>query len=309
MDGSSRFADVQINGCYGVDFNQDQLQPEDLRRVCLKLQAEGVKKFLATVISADIEAMERRISAIAKLRDADPIVAHVLAGIHVEGPFISPKPGCPGAHPRDAIREPRIELAARLVDAGQGLVRLVTLAPECDRRFAVTKWLSRRGILVAAGHSDASIDELRGAIDAGLSFFTHLGNGCAIQMHRHDNIIQRVLSLADRLWITFIADGVHVPWFALKNYISLVGNDRAIIVSDAMAAAGCGPGAYQIGDQLVEADDSGAVWAADRTHLAGSAALMPQMADNLKTKLGLSPDVVQRLTYYNALNAISAHQD
>src|SRR5690606_29138374 len=96
--------------------------------------------------------------------------------------------------------------------------------------FAVTRWLADQGILVAAGHSDASRDQLRGAIDAGLRLYTHLGNGCPGMMHRHDNIIQRVLSLADTLAISFIADGHHVPPMALRNYLAVVPEEQIVIV-------------------------------------------------------------------------------
>ena len=137
--------------------------------------------------------------------------------------------------------------------AGGGLVKLVTLAPERDPQFATTRWLVDQGIRVAAGHCDPPIDTLRGAIDNGLSLFTHLGNGCPPTLPRHDNVIQRVLSQSERLWICFIADGVHVPFVALTNYLRCVGLDRAIVVSDAISAAGLGPGEYSLrGERVVD---------------------------------------------------------
>src|SRR5690606_2198311 len=97
-------------------------------------------------------------------------------------------------HPADAIHPANCGDMQQLLDAGGGLVRLVTLAPERDPGLTVTKMLARQGIIVSGGHSDATIDQLDEAIDAGLSMWTHLGNGCPLQMHRHDNVIQRVLS-------------------------------------------------------------------------------------------------------------------
>src|SRR5690606_13516502 len=123
----------------------------------------------------------------------------------------------------------------RLLDAGGGLVKLVTLAPEQDTAARVTALLAREGIAVAAGHTNASLDQLRRACDAGLRLFTHLGNACPMLMPRHDNIIQRALSLRDRITCCFIADGVHVPFVALGNYLALVGAERCVVVSDAMA--------------------------------------------------------------------------
>ena len=99
---------------------------------------------------------------------------------------------------------------------------------------------------MSAGHCNASRDELRAAIDAGLSMFTHLGNGCPRTLDRHDNIIQRALGLRNRLTLCFIGDGVHVPYPALGNYLQLAGIDRAIVVTDAMAAARLRPGSYTL---------------------------------------------------------------
>lgn len=185
-----------------------------------------------------------RIRRIVEQREADELARRIIAGIHVEGPFISDVPGYVGAHPRDAAIGATVDAAKALIEAGKGLVKLVTLAPERDAGFETTAFLAGQGIRVAAGHTNATIDELRGAIDAGLTIFTHLGNGCPMQMHRHDNIVQRALSLREKLWICFIADGAHVPFFALRNYLDLVGSQRAIVVTDAIAPAGMGPGRY-----------------------------------------------------------------
>src|SRR5439155_16776562 len=143
-------------------------------------------------------------------------------------------------------------------------------------------------IRVSAGHCNPSLEQLRGAIDAGLSMFTHLGNGCPMLLHRHDNIIQRVLSLADKLLIGFIADGTHVPMMALANYLKLAGIENCYVVTDAIAPAGLGPGRYTLGrwDLLIEADM--VARAPDRSHFVGSAITMPQTWENLTKKLRLS---------------------
>jgi N-acetylglucosamine-6-phosphate deacetylase len=141
-------------------------------------------------------------------------------------------------------------------------------------------------------------------MDSGLTMATHLGNGCPLKMHRHDNIIQRVLNLADGLWIGFIADGVHVPWHALKNYLRLAGDDRAFVVTDAIQAAGLGAGEYRLGEQTVIVQDDLSTWSADRSHLVGSAATMPNVAMNLRCQLGLDVDSVDRLTRINPTRAL-----
>jgi N-acetylglucosamine-6-phosphate deacetylase len=193
-----------------------------------------------------------------------------------------------------------------MVDAGQGLVRLITLAPERDADAKVTRMLTRQGVTVAAGHCDASLDDLNCAVDAGLTLYTHLGNGCPMQMHRHDNIVQRVLSLAAKGRITpcFIADGVHVPFFALANYLQLAGADRTVVVTDAISAAGLGPGRYTVSRWDLLIGEDMVARSPDGSHFVGSAITMPQTIKNLTDKLGLSNDIATKLITTNARRAV-----
>jgi len=307
---TSGFIDLQVNGYGGVDFNQDDLTAEQLHAACLRLREGGTDTILATIITEHLEKMAARIARIVELRQHDPLAAKLIGGIHVEGPFINPADGYRGAHPADAVRSANVDDMKRLLDAGAGLVRIVTLAPERDPGLATTRMLARQGIVVAAGHCDSTLDELLAAIDAGLSMFTHLGNGCPMRMHRHDNIIQRALSLADRLRISFIADGAHVPFFALRNYLRAAGIDRCIIVSDAVAPAGLGPGRYNLGRWDLHIGEDLVARAPDRSHLIGSAITMRQAAHNLSTSLGLSDsdvDVLCRLNPRRLLGEDSAN--
>ena len=301
---ATTFFDLQVNGYAGVDFNQDGLTADDLHRACERLDADGVGGFLATIITDDLDAMCRRLSTLAALRGRDPLAQRLIAGFHIEGPFLNEADGYRGAHPRDAIRPASLDSMTRLLDAAAGLTRVVTLAPERDGGFAVTRMLATRGIVVSAGHTDATLDELRGAIDAGLSMFTHVGNGCPMHMHRHDNIVQRALSLADRLWLCFIADGAHVPFVALGNYLRMAGEDRVVIVSDAIAPAGLGPGRYTLGRWDIVVDDDMVPRAPDRSHFVGSGITMRQNADNLRLALNLPQATVRRLTSDNPRSVI-----
>ena len=299
MSSTQTFFDLQVNGYAGVDFNQDGLQAGDLHRACERLEADGAGGCLATIITDDLDAMCRRLSTLAACRGRDPLAQRLIAGFHIEGPFLNETDGYRGAHPRDAIRPADVDSMTRLLDAAAGLARVVTLAPERDDGFAVTRMVAAQGIVVSAGHTDATVDELRGAIDAGLSMFTHVGNGCPMHMHRHDNIVQRALSLADRLWLCFIADGAHVPFVALGNYLRGAGEDRAVIVSDAIAPAGLGPGRYNFGRWDIVVGDDMVPRAPDRSHFVGSGITMKQSANNLRQALGLPEHVVRRLTCNN----------
>ena len=301
---SPAFFDLQVNGYGGVDFNQDNLTADALHRACERLEADGVAGILATVITDHLDRMARRLSNLVRLREADPLATRLIVGLHIEGPFISPVQGYRGAHPADAIRPADADEMQLLLDAGDGLTRLVTLAPEQDENARVTKLLASQGVGISAGHTDASIDQLNAALDAGLALFTHLGNGCPMQMHRHDNIVQRALSLSERLQIMFIADGTHVPYTALRNYLRLTGTERTIVVSDAIAPAGLGPGRYTLGrwDLLIGADM--VARAPDGSHFVGAAITMKQSHANLRDKLGLSDARCRQLLVDNPRRAI-----
>lgn len=292
--GQSGFIDLQVNGYAGVDFNQDHLTADDLHMACQRLRDDGVAGILATIITDTTIAMQRRLRRIAELREADELIKKTILGLHIEGPFICPSDDFSGAHPRHAIRPADRDAMNMLLDAADGLVRIVTLAPEFDVGLAVTRMLVKQGLIVSAGHCNPSLNQLDAAIDAGLSMFTHLGNGCPMSVARHDNIIQRALFRADQLWLSFIADGIHVDFHALSNYLHLAGN-HAIVVTDAMSAAGMGPGRYQLGEWDVEVGEDLAVWAPEKSHLVGSAMTMMQARHNLTDRLRLPPQRVDRL--------------
>ncbi len=300
------FVDLQVNGYAGVDFNADDLTDDQFASVADRLVADGNEIVLATVITAPIDRMLARIGRIAQAIESIPSVARVIRGIHIEGPFISRLAGYVGAHPASHVVEADAAVADRLVDAGCGRVRLLTLAPEQDPAGRITRRLTERGIIVAAGHCDASIDQLKCLIDQGMSLFTHLGNGCPAMLPRHDNIVQRVLSLSDRLCVSFIADGHHVPDFVLANYLRCIPTQNVIIVTDAISAAGLGPGRYSLGDQMVEVDSDGAAWSSDRKHFAGCATTMPEMTRILKTRCGVNEEQIEKWTRHNPLRLIQS---
>jgi N-acetylglucosamine-6-phosphate deacetylase len=298
------YFDLQVNGFAGVDFNADDLDTDALHAACAALAAGGVEGILATIITDHVEIMERRLMRLAQLRGRDALASRLIAGVHIEGPFINERKGYRGAHPVDAIRSADVDGMARLLAAADGLTRLVTLAPERDPGLRVTRMLAGQGIVVAAGHTDAGLDDLRAALDVGLTMVTHLGYGCPPVMPRHDNIIQRTLSLADRLWLCFIADGVHIPFFALRNYLHVTGYEQAIVVTDAIAAAGLGPGSYRLGRRTVEVGADLVARADAHGTLAGSTGTMARSERNLREVLGLPEAVTQALLVDNPRRAI-----
>jgi N-acetylglucosamine-6-phosphate deacetylase len=299
------YFDLQLNGYAGVDFNGDVLDRASLEMVCQRLESQGVGGILATVITDSISAMEARLRRIATLLEDHPKLQRIIKGIHVEGPFINPNPGYRGAHPEDAITPADKVLMERLLAAGRGFIRLVTLAPEFDSGLRVTRLLSNMGVVVSAGHTDASLNQLRAAIDNGLTMFTHVGNGCPASMPRHDNIIQRVLSLRGKLWLCFIADGVHIPFFVLRNYLDLVGLEKTIVVTDGIAASDLGPGNYRFGRWELNIGNDLIARSPDNSHLLGSTVTMPRTFHNLTEILGLSSAAARLLTEDNPHRALA----
>ena len=222
----------------------------------------------------------------------------VIAGIHLEGPFINPDPGYAGAHPAAAVLPADRDSMKALLEAAQGRIRLVTLAPECDRGAKTVRFLADQQILVAAGHCNCSRDELHAAIDNGLRLFTHFGNGCPAALPRHDNILQRALSFREHLTFTLIADGIHIPPFALKNYLGFVGIERAVVVTDAISAARLGPGSYRLGSQIVNVGGDRIAYSPAGDHFLGSTATMPQIASVLR-ELGFDESEIENMAYHH----------
>jgi N-acetylglucosamine-6-phosphate deacetylase len=304
MSNPPQYVDLQVNGYAGVDFNQDNLSEADLHLACERLREDGIAGFLVTIVTDELSRMVARLERIAAILQQDSLVRETVWGIHIEGPFINATPGYVGAHPPAAVRPADVDAMKRLLDAAGGLARMVTLAPEHDAGMQVIRYLAQKKILVSAGHCNPTLDELRAAIDAGLSMFTHLGNGCPMLMHRHDNIIQRVLSLRERLTMCFIADGVHVPPMTLANFLRLAGIERSIVVTDAISAARLGPGLYTLGSQSVQIGEDLVACSPDGSHFVGSTATMPRMVALLRDKLGLSDNDIHQLICDNPRAAL-----
>lgn len=298
------YFDLQVNGYGGVDFNQDDLSGEDLHKACVRIEADGVGGFLATIITEDLSKMCARLTRLADLREKDSLAKRLIAGFHIEGPFISGVDGYRGAHPKDAVRPANCENAKRMLDAARGLTKIITLSPECDTNFETIRFLAKQNVTVSAGHCNPTLDQLNAAIDAGLTMFTHVGNGCPMQMHRHDNILQRALNLHDRLWLCFIADGVHVPFVALGNYFRAAGIERCLVVTDAIAPASLGPGRYKLGRWDLQIGEDMVARAPDGSHFVGAAITMKQSERNLREKLNLADGAVQKLCCDNPRRAI-----
>ena len=253
--------DLQINGCFGVDFVA--ADPAGWAEVSRRLPETGVTSFLPTFITAplhDLVAALRRTAALPE----DLGGARVL-GVHVEGPFLAPDRH--GAHDPALLRDPTPEAIDALIDASPGLLRMHTLAPERTGGLAAIRRLAEAGVLVSVGHSDATAEQTEAAADAGARLVTHLFNAMRPLHHREPGVVGQGLT-DPRLTCGLIADLHHVAaQVCLLAFAAAPG--RIVLVTDAVAAAGMPPGTYDLGGQQVCVDPLGLPRRADGT-IAGS---------------------------------------
>lgn len=278
------FCDLQVNGFAGVDFNRPGVRAEDLDRAAAAQRATGVTRFLPTLITSTFEDFAACARALARWTHP------ANAGIHMEGPYLSPGPAR-GAHPPQHIVPASVDDFERRQEAAEGRIVLVTLAPEVPGGLALLEHLVARGVRVAIGHSDAPAEETRRAIAAGATLSTHLGNGCSSALPRHPNLLWEQLA-ADTLRACFIADGHHLPAATLKTMVRAKTPARTILVTDATPAAALPPGRYTLGTQEIEKDAHGRVTLPGTNKLAGSALTLDRAVAVAVRDTGLPLDQV-----------------
>jgi N-acetylglucosamine-6-phosphate deacetylase len=237
--------DLQVNGYFGEEFLT--AGADGWARVTTRLPQTGTTAFLPTFVTAPPGVLTTGLRAAAALIPALPAGARVL-GVHVEGPFISP--AWKGAHNEAWITEPSADAVAELLDAGRGVLRLVTLAPERRGGMAAVTALTEAGVLVSVGHSDATARQVAEAADHGARMVTHLFNAQRPMHHREPGVVGEALTDL-RLTSGLIADMHHVnPQVCVLAFRAAPG--RICAVTDAAACAGMPPGSYQLGGEPIE---------------------------------------------------------
>ncbi|MEK5059787.1 hypothetical protein BK126_26995 [Paenibacillus sp. FSL H7-0326] len=276
--------DLQVNGYMGIDFNSPDLTVEQVHQVTRLLQAVGVVKYCPTVITNREEAMSQSLRIIAAACSVNEITRRSIAGVHLEGPFISREDGPRGAHPAKCVIAPDIDLFQRLQSAGKGMIRIVTMSPEWAGSQLFIEQCVQEGIIVSVGHTAASSEQIVEAVRAGAFMSTHLGNGAHLILPRHPNYIWEQLA-ADELYTCFIADGFHLP-DAVQKVIMRVKKEKAILVSDAAHLAGLPAGDYKthIGGRVTLTELGKLHLTAQPELLAGSAQMLIQGISRLVRK-------------------------
>lgn len=278
--------DIQVNGYAGIDFQRETTQ-QHIRHACDTLREHGVDHILATFITAKPCDFELKLKTFESYRKADPVINQMIAGYHLEGPYLSAEPGFCGAHPAELMKDPSFAEFSVWQSAAGGLIKLVTLAPERLGVFDFISELTRLGVRVSLGHTNASEEQIDLSIKAGATLCTHLGNGCPALLHRHDNIIQRLLA-RDELTACLIPDGIHLPPNVLKNLFKAKPSSKVIITTDAMAAAGAKPGKYSLGHLEMEVGEDQIVRVPGANTFAGSALSLNKGVENSANWLGIT---------------------
>lgn len=264
------FVDIHCHGGGGRSFSS--AEDRDIAGAVATHLAHGTTTQLASLVSAPIPELTRQIKNL-----ADLVTDGLIAGIHLEGPFLATA-RC-GAHDPAILRAPDRESVRTLLDAGRGAVRMLTLAPELDGAIEAVETLAASGVIAAIGHTDAVESQVRAAVDAGATVATHLFNGMRPLHHREPGPVGALLA-DERVSVELICDLIHLHPTVVSLAARHAGPARAVLVTDAIAAAGVGDGSYDIGGRQVTVAGGVPRLAADGT-LAGSSLTMDAAFRNL----------------------------
>jgi N-acetylglucosamine-6-phosphate deacetylase len=266
------FVDIQLNGFAGVDFSDPHLDPDQVVSVLPAIWKTGVASFCPTLITNTLDALERNFRVLEKARTQDIRFARSVAGYHLEGPYLSSLKAY-GAHNRDMMRSPDWDEFLQLQEAAGGNIAIITLAPELPGACDFIRRACAAGVVVAIGHTDATPEHIHAAIKAGAKLSTHLGNGCATFIHRHQNPLWAQIA-SDELQASLICDGFHLPPDLVRVIFQAKGIANCILVTDAVHVANLPPGKYPRAGGEIELLSSGQVVTMDRQSMAGSALSM-----------------------------------
>jgi N-acetylglucosamine-6-phosphate deacetylase len=302
------FVDIHMHGGAGLDVMR--AATSELPHLNKFLTTHGVTGYFPTTVAAPLDqtcgALERLAEAIEAAQDSHPsngnaVEAHPL-GIHLEGPFLSHLRR--GVHPPEYLVTPTLEIFDRLWQAARGHVRMMTIAPELPGALEVIAEAARRKVLVSIGHSDAVLDVARAGVKAGAHHATHTFNAMRPLDHRDPGILAEVLT-DKHITADIIVDGIHVAPEVVQLFLQAKGLDRAVLITDAMAATGMPDGTYQLGPIQVEVKD-GKCTAGGK--LAGSVLTMDRAVRNVAKFAGWSLQHAVRAATLNPARAAGLAQ-
>lgn len=280
------FVDMHMHGIDGYDTMDGT--PESLQAISTALARHGVTSFLATTMTAPYAQLEQVLVNIAQ-NSKEGLLGAQAIGIHLEGPWINPR--YKGAQKEENIAIPKLDAVQKLYGLSEGLIKVVTIAPEQPEALEAIAWLKERDVIVSAGHTGATFAQATEAVDAGVRHFTHCFNAMTGLHHREPGVVGAAM-YHEQLSTELIADGIHVHPAVMKILYRVKTAEKLALVSDSMRAAAMGEGTYDLGGQEVHVHDNQAKLA-DGT-LAGSILTLNRAVGNMVTLSGVSlPDAVE----------------
>ncbi|HZD70257.1 MAG TPA: N-acetylglucosamine-6-phosphate deacetylase [Actinomycetes bacterium] len=279
------FVDIHVHGGGGASFLS--ADPDEAARAVAFHRRRGTTTTLASLVTAPLDILERQLSAL-----ADVCADGLLAGIHLEGPWLSDVRR--GAHDKAFLRPPALPEVRRLLAAGGSALRIVTLAPELDGGLEAVRAVVAAGAVAAVGHTDATYEMARASIDAGARLGTHLFNGMRPVHHREPGAVVALLE-DDRVAVELVNDGTHLHPAIVRGVVGAAGPDRVALVTDAIAGAGMGDGEYDLGGLRVQVG-GGVPRLASTGSIAGSTLTMDAAFRRAVVDTRLPLEVAARLT-------------
>ncbi|MBD3182235.1 amidohydrolase family protein [Candidatus Poribacteria bacterium] len=260
--------DIQINGFGGYNFNGVEVSPEAVKEIVRLQWSYGIASICPTVTTNSHENIINSLKCINQAC-SDKQIANSIAGIHMEGPYISKEDGPRGAHPLEHVRDPDWDEFCKFQEAADGGICIFSLAPEKKGAVSFVEKLADSGVIPGIAHTNATGEEIDAIVKAGARLSTHLGNGSHALIPRHPNYIWEQLA-NDDLMASFISDGHHLPPSVVKCMFRCKELERTILVSDAVSYAGMPSGRYEGKTRSVEVSENGRVSLADTPYLAGA---------------------------------------
>jgi len=265
------FIDIHTHGAYGFDTND--ADPEGLRDWMKRIPQEGVTGILPTTVTQMPDVLTKAVSNVANVVEEGYEGAEIL-GIHFEGPYLDME--YKGAQPPEAIAVPSVEQFQMYQEAAKGMIKYITMAPEQDQDFALTRYCSQNGVVVSIGHSASTYEQAVLAVANGAMSMTHVYNGMTAYHHRKPGIVGAALRIRD-VYGEAICDGCHSHLAALNNFFTAKGRDYSIMISDSLRPKHCPPGGeYDLGGHPIEIGEDGLARLKGTDTIAGSTLNMNQ---------------------------------
>lgn len=266
------FFDIQINGYLGQEFSSLELTAEKVATIARRHYEFGVTRMCSTLTTHGPDVFEHGLRQIVAACESSPELSRLIAGIHLEGPYLSREDGPRGAHPAEHCKPPDWDEFQRWQETAGGRIAIVTLSPEYENAPDFIARATAAGVVVAIGHTAADSDQIRAAVDAGARLSTHLGNGAHRELRRHPNYLWDQMA-DDRLMASLIVDGHHLPPEVVKTMVRAKTPERCILVSDESGLAGLPVGVYPSSGCDVEILADGRLVIAGQNQLLAGASL------------------------------------